>query len=50
MSTVKIDPDKMEEGYYSSELILQDIDPQTKQFKIVSVISHEMAITCVSHY
>jgi hypothetical protein len=47
---VKLDSDKIEEGFYSSKLLLYDIEPGSKVFKVVFVENHTMTITCISHY
>lgn len=50
MSTVKLDSEKIEEGFYSSKLMLYDIEPGSKQFKVAVVETFKMTITCLSHY
>jgi hypothetical protein len=47
---VKLDSDKIEEGFYSSKLMLFDIEPGHMVFKVAYVDNHTMAITCLSHY
>lgn len=47
---MKLDSDKIEEGFYSSKLMLYDIEPGQKVFKVVFVDNHQMTITCLSHY
>lgn len=50
MSTVKLDSDRIEEGYYSSKMILYDIEAGQKEFKLVFCENYKMTITCLSHY
>ncbi len=50
MSTVKLDTDRIEEGFFSSMLILFDIEPGAKNFKLVFAENYKMTITCLSHY
>ena len=47
---MKLDSDKIEEGFYSSKLMLFDIEPGHMVFKVAYVDNHTMAITCLSHY
>ena len=50
ISTVKLDSEKIEEGFYSSKLMLFDIEPGSQVFKVVFVDNHTMTITCLSDY
>jgi hypothetical protein len=50
ISKVKLDPEKIEEGFYSSKLMLYDIEPGQKVFKVPYVDNHSMTITCLTHY
>lgn len=50
-STVEIEPDKMEEDYYSSKLVLYDIqEPSDKTFHLIYGEKYKMSITCLSYY
>jgi hypothetical protein len=50
VSTVKLDSEKIEEGFYNSKLILYDIDPVAKAFDSKFNDNHSMMITCLSYY
>jgi len=47
---VKLDSEKIEEGFYNSKLILYDIDPVAKAFDSKFNDNHSMMITCLSYY
>lgn len=50
LSLLKLDPEKIEEGYYGSKLVLYEIDSASKSFKFIYTKTFEMTITCLSHY
>jgi hypothetical protein len=51
---VKLDSERIEEGFYSSKLMLYDIESVAGKaataFKVCFVDNYKMSITCLSHY
>ena len=50
MTTVKLDSDRIEQGFYNSKLFLYDIEPGKTTFKLAFFDNYQMSITCLSHY
>eukprot|EP00347_Sterkiella_histriomuscorum_P002524 403367821 len=50
MSTIKIDSQVLEEGFYNSFLYLLDIDQKEKRLKICILEAFQGSITCLTHF